>query len=307
MDDVIDAVRRFNRFFTRFVGALDSDFLKTGMSLGEARILLEIAHREPCFADDLQRILNLDGGAVSRIVQRFEERGWIERTRCDSDGRRRAIALTAAGRAQFEVVNERQRSVVERNLSRLRPGDRRLLVRSLGTVQTILKRADAPVVELRTFRPGDMGLIVSRQSILYQTKFGWSQAIEVNEGEVASAFLRNFKPGREQCWIAEIDGEIAGSVFLTDEGNGVARLRLLYVEPKFHGLGIGNLLVTTCVAFARDVGYVRLTLWTQSILKTARTIYARHGFQLVSSAAHELFGVPLTGETWELSLTAAAA
>ena len=304
MEDVIDAVRRFNRFFTRFVGALDSNFLKTGMSLGEARILLEIAHREPCFADDLQRTLNLDGGFVSRIMQRFEERRWIGRTRSGADGRRRAISLTPAGREQFEFVNERQRSVVERNLSRLRVGDRRLLVRSLGTVETILKKTDAPVVELRTFRAGDMGLIVSRQSILYRTKFGWSPGIEVNEAEVTAAFLRNFKPGREQCWIAEIDGEMAGSVFITDEGNGVARLRLLYVEPKFHGLGIGSLLVSTCVAFAREAGYARLTLWTQSILKAARAIYARHGFRLVSSAPHETFGVPLRGETWELSLTA---
>jgi DNA-binding MarR family transcriptional regulator/GNAT superfamily N-acetyltransferase len=301
MEDVIDAVRSFNRFFTRFVGALDSDFLKTGMSLGEARILLEIAHREPCFADDLQRILDLDGGFVSRIVQRFEERKWIGRTRCDTDGRRRDIALTPKGRKQFEFVDERQRSVIERNLSRLRLGDRRQLVRSLGTVQTILEKTDAPVVELRPFRAGDMGLIVSRQSILYQTKFGWSQAIEVIEGEVTTAFLRNFKPGREQCWIAEIDGQMAGSVFITDEGNDVARLRLLYVEPEFHGLGIGNLLVSTCVAFAREVGYARITLWTQSILEAARAIYAKQGFQLVSSAEHETFGVPLMGETWELS------
>jgi GNAT superfamily N-acetyltransferase len=161
-----------------------------------------------------------------------------------------------------------------------------------------LKKMETKPFEIRTFRAGDMGLIASRQAILYREHYGWNSAIEVNIGEVAIGFLKNFKPGREQCWIAEVDGHLAGSIFLTDEGNGLSRLRLLYVEPAFQGRGIGDALVSTCLKFARSVGYQRMMLWTHSILEGARRIYTKYGFRLVDTSEHSLFGVLLTGETW---------
>jgi GNAT superfamily N-acetyltransferase len=126
--------------------------------------------------------------------------------------------------------------------------------------------------------------------------------IEVIEGEVTTAFLRNFKPGREQCWVAEVDNIMAGSIFVTDGGDGLCRLRLLYVEPFARGLGIGDALVAACIAFARDVGYARMTLWTHTILESARRIYAAHGFTITEVAVHDEFGEPVQGETWELAL-----
>ena len=160
---------------------------------------------------------------------------------------------------------------------------------------------------LRTFRAGDMGMIAARQSILYRSTYGWGPMIEVVEGEVTTAFLRDFKPGREQCWVAEIDGIMAGSIFLTDESDGLCRLRLLYVEPFARGLGIGDALVAACIGFAREVGYIRMTLWTHTILDSARRIYAGYGFHITEVAMHEEFGEPVQGETWELDLRAAEA
>jgi len=119
---------------------------------------------------------------------------------------------------------------------------------------------------------------------------------------VTTAFLRDFKPGREQCWVAEVDGVMAGSVFLTDEGGGLCRLRLLYVEPFARGRGIGDALVGECLSFARRVGYDRMTLWTHTILESARRIYAGHGFAITDVAVHHDFGEPVQGETWELLL-----
>jgi DNA-binding MarR family transcriptional regulator/GNAT superfamily N-acetyltransferase len=305
MDEAVAAVRRFNRFFTRFVGALDADFLDSGMSLAEARILFEIAHREPCFAGDLQAELDLDAGFVSRVLRRFEARRWIGRKRLDNDARRRSIELTELGRDQFEKLDSRQRVEVESILHRLGEPDRLRLVVALKSAEHLLAAEDTREFLIRPFRAGDMGLIASRQSVLYREEYGWNTNIEINEGEVTTDFLRNFKPGREQCWVAESDGCMAGSVFLTDEGGGLSRLRLLYVEPAFQGHGIGDALVSTCVAFARAVGYERITLWTHSILGTARRIYARHGFRIVDTSEHTLFGEPLMGETWELDLRAA--
>jgi DNA-binding MarR family transcriptional regulator/GNAT superfamily N-acetyltransferase len=304
MKDAIAAVRRFNRFFTQFVGALDANFLDTGMSLAEARILFEAAQREPCFADDLQTALDLDSGFISRVLSRFENRRWIKRDRVDHDGRRRSIRLTQRGRQEFERLNSRQRDEVEAILRRLDSPGRRRLAGSLEAARNLLEaKQNGSAFSLRPFQPGDMGLISSRQSILYRERYGWNANIEVSLGEVTTAFLRNYKPGREQCWVAEVDGQLAGSVFLTDEGNGLSRLRLLYVEPVFQGLGIGDALISACVAFARSAAYARITLWTHSILETARRLYARHGFKLIEASEHTSFGIPLMGETWELILS----
>lgn len=303
MEQAIAAVRRFNRFFTKYVGALQNDFLDSGMTLAEARVLFEIAQVERCFADEIQGKLGLDAGFLSRVLSRFERRGWIRRARLEGDGRRRSIQLSAEGRSRFEQLDQRQREVVRSGLQRLDKFAQDRLVAALDAARDLLDAKESASFHIRTFRSGDMGLIASRQSILYRERYGWSSGIEVNEGEVTTAFLRNFKPGREQCWVAEIDGRIAGSVFLTDEGDGVSRLRLLYVEPVFQGRGIGDALVSTCIAFARSVGYRRVTLWTHSILEGARRIYARYGFRIVEEKDHSLFGVVLHGETWVLELS----
>jgi DNA-binding MarR family transcriptional regulator/GNAT superfamily N-acetyltransferase len=302
MEQAIASIRRFNRFFTRFVGALDDDFLDTGMSLAEARILFEIAKSPTCFADELQRSLDLDAGFVSRILRRFEGRRWIKRSQTETDGRRRSIRLTPLGRRHFEQVDGRQREVVQRCLQRLDAGSQHRLVASLEAAQDLLESKEVPAFHIRTFRPGDMGLIASRQAILYQESYGWNSNVEVNIGEVTTNFLRNFKAGREQCWVAEVDGRIAGSIFLTDEEGGLSRLRLLYVEPAFQGRGIGEALVSRCLEFARSVGYARVILWTQSVLEGARRIYARHGFRIAEEKDHTLFGPLLHGEIWELRL-----
>jgi DNA-binding MarR family transcriptional regulator/GNAT superfamily N-acetyltransferase len=317
MDDALSAVRAFNRFYTLFVGALDPDFLGTNLSLPEARVLFEIAQaseseegfgaaRQPV-ATDIQAALDMDAGYVSRVLARFQTRGWITRARVSGDGRRRSIALTSAGRAAFELLDERQRAKVEAVLARLTPSQRSDLVASLRTARNLLQQPAQWTVSLRTFRPGDMGLIAARQSILYRETYGWGSGIEVNIGEVTAAFLRDFKPDREQCWVAEIDGVLAGSIFLTDDGGGLSRLRLLYVEPFARGLGIGDTLVATCVDFARQVGYDAVWLWTHTILDSARRIYAAHGFTITDVHMHEEFGEPVQGENWRLDFAAETA
>jgi DNA-binding MarR family transcriptional regulator/GNAT superfamily N-acetyltransferase len=301
MDDAISAVRAFNRFFTRHVGALNPDFLGAGMTLAEARLLYEIAQAEGLVAADLQAKLDMDAGFVSRVLRRFETQNWIVRARGSGDGRRRPISLTVEGRAAFERLDTRQRAQVASTLDRLTPSQRLDLGAALTSARLLM--GDRPnAFTLRPFRAGDLGLIVARQSILYREVYGWGPQIEANEAEVVAAFVRHFKPGREQCWVAEVDGAMAGSIFLTDEGNGLSRLRLLYVEPTARGLGIGETLVSTCIAFAREAGYRTMTLWTHTILESARRIYAAHGFEIVEVQMHEEFGEPIQCETWRLNL-----
>jgi DNA-binding MarR family transcriptional regulator/GNAT superfamily N-acetyltransferase len=306
MDSAIDSLRAFNRFFTQFVGALQPRFLGTDMTLGEARLLFEIAHADAPLASDLQAALDMDAAHVSRVVRRFEARGWIRRGRGEGDARQRPIALTADGAAAFEALDARQRAQVAASLDRLGPAQRDQLTAALMQARALLDASATRTFALRVFQPGDMGMIAARQAILYRSVYGWGPQIEVIEGEVTTAFLRDFKPGREQCWVAEVGGVMAGSIFITDEGDGLGRLRLLYVEPFARGLGIGDALVTTCVRFGREAGYEVMTLWTHTVLASARRIYAAHGFRIVEVHTHDAFGAPVQSETWRLDLRAVA-
>lgn len=299
MEDAIVAVRTFNRFYTKSLGALGAHYMGGNLSLTEARLLYEIATREAPLASALQAELGLDAGYVSRILRRFEANGWIVRGRGD-DARRRPISLTEDGGAAFQALDARTRADVEGRIAALSDGDRETLVVALGAVTGLLSGGSAPW-HIRTFRTGDLALIASRQSVLYEP-YGWKRPMEILQGEVTTAFLRDFKPGREQCWVAECAGQMAGAVLLVDAGGDVGQLRLLHVEPWARGRGIGQALVGECVNFARESGYARMRLWTHTILASARRIYEAHGFEIVETAVHDEFGEPVQGETWALQL-----
>lgn len=301
--DVI-AVRRFNRFYTQTIGALDARFLGTDASLPEARLLFEIATREPVTASMLQDVLGMDAGYLSRMIARFQARGWVRRVVRENDARARDLRLTEAGRDAFTIIDGRQRAAVSDLLDEVRGTSRRDLVEALTRARLLLDPASGGPFRIRPFRTGEPALIAARQSVLYAESHGWGRELEVIESEVTAAFLRDFDPAREQCWVAEIDGVMAGAVFVTDEGDGLARLRLLHVEPFARRRGIGEALVERCVGFARETGYTALTLWTHSVLESARRIYAAQGFRCVETAMHDRFGVPLQGETWRLELVA---
>lgn len=299
MDEAVVALRAFNRFYTRFAGALDAHYMDSELSLTEARLLYEIAHRKGPLASALQAELGLDAGYVSRILRRFQGKGWIARGRGE-DGRRRPISLTPAGRACFEALDARTRASTAARLESLGFTDRNTLVAAMATITALLSGDEAPW-HIRTFRTGDLALIASRQSILYEA-YGWGRPMEVLQGEVTAAFLRDFRPGREQCWVAERAGMMAGAVLLVDAGDGVGQLRLLHVEPWARGLGIGSALVAECVRFAREAGYAKIRLWTHTVLAGARRIYEAEGFRIVETAVHDEFGKPEQGEIWELEL-----
>ena len=300
MEQAVATLRRFNRFYTRFAGVLEPRYMATEMSLAEARVLYEIANRDEPVAADLLAELDIDRGYLSRILRRFEGRGWIDRAR-DADARRRPIALTVTGREAFAQLDARTNGHVVDRLARIPASDRLALVAALDMTRALLGGDPAAPWSLRSFLPGDMGLIAARQTILYAA-YGWGRGMEALQNEVVAAFLRDFQPAREQCWVAERGGVMAGSIFLVDAGDGVAKLRLLYVEPWARGLGIGAALVDQCIAFAREAGYRRITLWTHTVLESARRIYEAKGFFIAEVAMHEEFGKPEQGETWTLDL-----
>ena len=305
-DDNVSAVRRFNRFYTRRIGVLEEGHLHSPFSLAEVRVLYELAHREDPTAAELAKELGLDAGYLSRILRRFEQRGLVGRTPSAADGRQSHLRLADAGRETFATLNARSSDEIAAMLAPLSPAEQRRLVEAMGVIERLLGAGAEPRTPyvLRPHQPGDIGWVISRHGALYAQEYGFDERFEALVAEIAAHFLRHFDPRRERCWIAERGGESVGSVFLVrhPDAEGVAKLRLLLVEPSARGLGIGARLVDECVRFARRAGYRTITLWTQSMLHAARRIYEQAGFRLVREDPHHSFGHDLVGETWELEL-----
>jgi DNA-binding MarR family transcriptional regulator/GNAT superfamily N-acetyltransferase len=302
----VAAVRRFTRFYTRRIGVLHEGLLGSPFSLTEGRVIYEIAQRERVTASELGKELGLDPGYLSRMLAGFERKRLIRRRPSKADARQSLISLTPAGRKAFAAIDRRSAEEVGALLGALEPPAQARLVSAMQTVEALLdaKPEAEPEIVLRGHRPGDMGWIVHRQALLYHEEYGWDEGFEAVVAEICAAFIRSYKPERERCWIAEIEGEIVGSVFLVKQSEDVAKLRLLYVEPKARGMGLGRRLVRECIGFAKEAGYARLTLWTNDILHAARRIYVEEGFRLVQEEKHHSFGHDLVGQNWELDLQA---
>jgi DNA-binding MarR family transcriptional regulator/GNAT superfamily N-acetyltransferase len=302
LDNRIAAVRRFNRFYTRIIGALEEGLLQSRLSLAEARVLYELAQRNDLTATDLGRDLGLDPGYLSRILQRFEREELLARTQSDIDKRQSLLSLTAPGRDAFAPLDTGSREQVGTLLARLSEPAQAGLVSAMARIETLLDVPRAKPWLLRQHRPGDIGWVVQRHGALYAEEYGFDSRFEALVAHVSGDFLAQHDPARERCWIAECDGVNVGSVFLVRKSDEIAKLRLLIVEPAARGLGIGKRLVEECIEFARRAGYRGITLWTNDVLVAARNIYQHVGFRLVTSAPHADFGPPMIGEDWELAL-----
>ena len=310
-DDIegrIEAVRRFNRFWTRRIGVLREGLLHTPYTLTEARVLLEVSGRDGPSATDLSRELGLDPGYLSRILNRLEGRGLITRAPSEDDGRRRTLSLTPKGEEAFSLLDSRSREEVGEMLATLPEGEQRRLLEGMRTVEAILDGEAAwgfkysEPFYLRAHEPGDMGWVVNRHGVLYAREYGWDERFEALVARIVADFIEGFDPAGERCWIAEMDGKNVGCVFVVKESEEVAKLRLLLVEPEARGLGLGARLVDECIRFARARGYVKLVLWTNSVLGAARHIYEEKGFELADEEPHHSFGKDLVGQNWELTL-----
>jgi DNA-binding MarR family transcriptional regulator/GNAT superfamily N-acetyltransferase len=302
----IATVRQFNRFYTRQMGLLPAGLLRTNFPLTEVRVLYELAHRKHPSASEIATELGLDPGYLSRILRMFEKRHWIKREAVATDGRQRFIGLAPRGRRVFAQLDRRSNREVWGMLSQLSSGQQKQLAASMQAIERLLgaKIETEPVsYVLRPPQPGDLGWVVHRHGALYAREYSYDERFEALVAEIVGEFVANFDPRRERCWIAEKDGEVVGSVFLVKKSKTTAKLRLLLVEPSARGLGIGKRLVDECVRFARQAGYKRIMLWTQSELRAARGIYQSAGFRLVARQRHRSWArANLVAETWSLKL-----
>lgn len=302
-DEAVIAMRRFNRDYTRTIGLLDETLTGSGFTLAEARVLFELGAAGGGIARDIARDLRLDAAYLARILQRLSRDGLVSARPNGLDRRQRDLELTAEGLRALAGLQGAADDQIGRVLAHLDPAARKRLAGLLGAVTSLLDPAAAlsPPV-LRPHRPGDIGWVVSRQAKLYAEEYGWDITYEALAAEICAAFIRDFREGREYCWIAELDGEPVGAVFLVYQSDEIGKLRLLHVEPSARGRGIGSQLVKACIEKAREFGYAKLVLWTNDVLASARKIYQAEGFTLVEEEKHHSFGKDLVGQNWELEL-----
>jgi DNA-binding MarR family transcriptional regulator/N-acetylglutamate synthase-like GNAT family acetyltransferase len=303
-DQRVAAVRRFNRFYTQKIGVVREGYLNSPYSLAEARVLYELGARERPSASELARDLGFDPGYLSRIVAGFAKQKLVVSERSETDRRVSHLVLTDKGKAAFAKINARSRHEIGEWLGTLPAKDQERLVGAMHAIEGLLDarpEAKTPYL-IRLHEPGDIGWVVSRHGALYAEEYGWDETFEALVAEIAAKFVRRFDAKRERCWVAEKDGENVGSVFLVGKSATVAQLRLLIVDPKARGLGIGARLVAECERFARDAGYRRIVLWTNSVLVAARRIYEAAGYRLVGEEPHRSFGKDLVGQSWALDL-----
>jgi DNA-binding MarR family transcriptional regulator/GNAT superfamily N-acetyltransferase len=316
-DRHIAAARRFNRFYTRQIGVLRKNFLDSPYSLGEARVIYEIAKDRSPTASDIGRALDLDAGYLSRVLRNFEKRGLLERKVSKTDARQSHLALSSRGRKAFALLDDLSQRDIGAMLDKLAPSDQSRLIVAMDTIETLLEAAPEtaseaasksksdqakPRYRLHDPAPGDYGWIVKRHAELYAQEYKWREPFEGVCAQIVADFVNKFDAKRERCWIAKIDGENVGSIFVAKDSDEVARIRLLLVDPKARGLGLGAKLTEEAVRFAREAGYKKMTLWTHSVLKAARHIYQKAGFNLIRSEKRKSWSQPVVSEYWDLDL-----
>jgi DNA-binding MarR family transcriptional regulator/GNAT superfamily N-acetyltransferase len=301
-NETATAIRRFSRFYTRQLGLLDEGLLNSSFQLTEARILYELAYGNDLTATQLSRDLGLDAGYLSRILKSFEARGLITRSAAPHDGRQSVIRLTDAGRAAFAPLDHASQQQVLAMIGQMTPAQMIRLASAMRTVEQLIRGEPPEPYVLRPPRLGDIGWIIHRQAMLYNTEYGWDQDFEILLAEIFAEMMKTFDSRHDHGWIVEQDGEIMGSVFVVRASDIVAKLRLLYLEPAMRGGGLGRRLVKECIRFAKEKGYRSLTLWTNDVLVPARRIYQQVGFRCVAAEPQRAFGQDLVSETWELAL-----
>lgn len=307
--DIVAAVRRFNRFYTQRLGVLQEAWLDSPFTLTEARVLYELTQRAEATATDIGTELGLDAGYLSRLLRSFEKQGLIARRPSPDDARQSLVSLTPKGRKAFRPLEERSMKEVGASLLPLSPGDQRRLVAAMGTITNLLDQGRGQgggkprEATLRAPRIGDFGWIVSRHGELYAQEYGWTEPFEGLCAQIVADYVNKLDAKKERCWIAELNGAPVGSVMLVkDDKPGIARIRLLIVDPSARGLGLGKRLTAECIRFARKSGYRGITLWTHSVLTAARAVYEKAGFTLTSGEKRHTWGKDVVAEFWDMKL-----
>jgi DNA-binding MarR family transcriptional regulator/GNAT superfamily N-acetyltransferase len=300
----IDRLRAFNRFWTARLGVL-ANLHQTPWSLGEARVIFELAQQPSLEVTQLREKLALDAGYLSRILAGFKRRKLVQVGKSRADERRHIARLTAAGKAAFATLDRRASREMGELIAPLTEDDRARLLSALERAHSLLRPSETKTPQpylIRPLRAGDLGWVVWEHGVLYAQEYGFDATFEALVARIVADYGERNDHKRENAWIAEVDGEPVGCIFCVKKDAKTAQLRILIVDPKARGLGIGGRLIEECLRFAKSAGYSKMVLWTNSILHSARRLYQKAGFELIEEEKHHSFGASLVGQFWSRKL-----
>ncbi|KHD84186.1 hypothetical protein NG54_17155 [Heyndrickxia ginsengihumi] len=300
----VEKIRKFNRFYADVLGKIDQEIYNQSFSLTEVRVIMEIHLSNGCTATEVRKKLGIDRGYMSRIVQRLESEHVIIKKQVSNDKRQYLLYLSNDGINILNRLIDDANREVGRRIQRLSAHDASKLVTSMETIEAIYMKSalTPPDVLIRTFVPGDVGYIAYLHGRLYENTYQFGKKFEYYVMKGLTEFLFDSEGG--ELWVAEINGEIVGSIAITKNNRTVAQLRWFLIDERYQGMGIGKKLMEAAIQFCVEQKYQHIFLWTVSILTAARHLYKKYHFVLTEEKTNsEWTESMIVEERWDLDLS----
>ncbi|OPA26152.1 helix-turn-helix domain-containing GNAT family N-acetyltransferase [Bacillus cereus] len=300
----IEKIRQFNRYYANVLGKIDQEIYNNPYPLTEARVIAELYYNSGCTAKKIIEALGVDRGFLSRILQRFEDEQIITKKQSPEDKRQFNLYLTDIGEDVFRKMEIDANRELTRTLQHLSKSEMDNLISSMEQIESIYTKNTnkKPTVIIRPFQPGDVGYVAQLHGEYYRKHHGFIQIFEYYVMKGLSEFVYNSSGG--ELWIAEVDGERAGSIAIKKDDKNTAQLRWFILDDRYQGLGIGTNLFETALGYCEEHNYKQIYLWTISTLNAARHLYAKYGFTMTEEKENiEWCGKKIIEERWDLELS----
>jgi DNA-binding MarR family transcriptional regulator/GNAT superfamily N-acetyltransferase len=302
----IHEIRQFNRFYTDTIGLLNQHILESNLSLSEVRVLYEIWQQEKTTAGQLVTLLNIDGGYLSRMLKKFEKKGWLHRQQSNTDGRTFLLHLSAAGKRLMSNLDEKSTTEIEGMIAPLSAPQQGKLTNAMHSIQELLSgTADKslPKVTFRyTLQPGDVGYLIYLHGHLYAKESGYNLEFEAYVCKTFYEFLPAYNPAKDRMILAIADGQIVGSVAILASSRHLVQLRWFLIHPDYRGQGLGKWMLEEAIAFCKEKHYQKIYLMTTSMQHTAIGLYTKMGFRKTGEKFLQLWGQQLYEQRYDMDL-----
>ncbi|MEJ1241977.1 helix-turn-helix domain-containing GNAT family N-acetyltransferase [Chryseolinea sp. T2] len=308
MKQHIQAIRSFNRFYTRHLGLLNDRLLDSNYSLAEARILFEIGTRQPIRMSELSELLGIDKGYLSRVITGFVKSGVVLRRTSKDDKRSSNLSLTKKGEQKLASLQLQSDQQVAGFTSRLSREELESMVNSMNEISLMLdegydkKKLAAAVTYRDKLQPGDLGYMTYMHGKYYAQDEGYSMEFEGYVAKTFFEFVGRYDEKNDKVWLAEYQGEIVASIAILRRSQKEAQLRWFLVNPMFRGTGVGSRLFDMALSYCRS-RFKSVYLMTADTQQQAIAMYKRAGFTLTSSVDTNQWGMRLKEERYDLIIS----
>ncbi|GLX66634.1 bifunctional helix-turn-helix transcriptional regulator/GNAT family N-acetyltransferase [Paenibacillus glycanilyticus] len=299
---IIQRIRKFNRFYTKILGLLDKHLLDSDYSLSEVRVLFEIGNTEQVTAKMLTDQLRMDAGYLSRILKRFDKLGFTYRVQSGEDGRSSFLHLTKLGEETLSSMNALSNDQIRSMVSGLSKQTKNQIAKSMTTIENALSDQSAELSIRTDLQPGDAGMLIHMHGWIYARDCGYNHVFEGYVCKTFYDFLLSYNPDKERIWIAEVNGEIVGSIAIVHQSDGTGQLRWFILHPDYRSMGIGKKLFNEAIHFSKEKGFTSLFLETTDDQETAIGMYKKAGFKKISEQENNAWGKRHMEQTYELQL-----